>query len=125
MGLEFQSSAGKVPTKNISISSKSVKDANDKRITLDTPPTKFTWPMGDCDSKETIKVFMPLNIIQNESSDGGNVKIVWERNSENGSNCEASFGLYHGETSAASVKREKEEETERNKESTKRAKFEQ
>lgn len=39
----------------------------------------FTWPMGDCDSGETIEMKMPLQSIRNEAAEGGNVRIEWRR----------------------------------------------
>jgi hypothetical protein len=119
-GLEFQSGTKSVPTRCVSVSTTFVKDSSDSGIILDNSPTKCTWPMGDCDSKETIKVYMPIEIIRNEASDGGNVKMLWGTTSKSESNCEASFGLYQGESLAESAKREKEKEN--NEGSTKRAK---
>lgn len=42
----------------------------------------FTWPMGDCDSKEFIEAHMPLQDIRKQASKGGNIQIYWEPNPE-------------------------------------------
>jgi len=42
----------------------------------------FTWPMGDCDSNETIEMHMPLLSIRGEATAGGNVRIHWKQRAE-------------------------------------------
>ena len=37
----------------------------------------FTWPLGDCDSNESLTAKMPLNTIQKEATSGGDVRIQW------------------------------------------------
>jgi hypothetical protein len=88
ISLEFQS-ADATPTKHVSTSSTTAKDLR-RNVSLDGTLNEFTWPMGDCDSAETIKVCMPLATIRDSASIGGNVKIEWDR--------EACFGLQRGPT---------------------------
>eukprot|EP00554_Chaetoceros_debilis_P015802 CAMPEP_0194119938 /NCGR_PEP_ID=MMETSP0150-20130528/41352_1 /TAXON_ID=122233 /ORGANISM="Chaetoceros debilis, Strain MM31A-1" /LENGTH=416 /DNA_ID=CAMNT_0038811817 /DNA_START=18 /DNA_END=1264 /DNA_ORIENTATION=- len=38
----------------------------------------FEWPMGGCDSKESICMDLPLEKIQNQMDDGGNIHMSWE-----------------------------------------------
>lgn len=112
IGLEFQSSDSS-PTKDISTSSTEVKDRKSSS-TLDDKPKKFTWPMGDCHSTETITVSMPLSTIRDAASGGGNVNIEWDQEKE------ACFSLQRGSTTEA-IKRTKEDESN---EGTKRARTE-
>ena len=73
-GLDFQSSEDPIPTNSVSTSATCVKDNDESSgATLSSPPTKFQWPMGDCNSEETIKVSIPLELIRNEASGGGNI----------------------------------------------------
>ena len=44
----------------------------------------FTWPMGDCDSKEFIEAHMPLDAIRGQASKGGNLCIQWQPDVEKG-----------------------------------------
>ncbi len=37
----------------------------------------FVWPMGDHDSNETIRVSLPIEIVQSQKRSGGNVRIRW------------------------------------------------
>jgi hypothetical protein len=97
--LEFQS-ADATATKHVSTSSTTAKDLRRNSILADTPK-EFTWPMGDCDSAETIKVCMPLATIRDTASIGGNVKIEWDG--------KACFGLHRGPTTETS-KRTKDQE---------------
>ena len=45
---------------------------------------KFTWPMGDCDSKEFIDALLPLETIRKQATRGGNSRIGWESNGAKG-----------------------------------------
>jgi len=40
--------------------------------------TTFSWPMGDCDSHETIQVVLPLGAVRSEAKKGGTVQIKWK-----------------------------------------------
>jgi hypothetical protein len=42
----------------------------------------FTWPMGDCDSGESIQMRMPLDSIRSEDATGGNIRINWKQSTE-------------------------------------------
>lgn len=75
-GLVFTSSDG-IETKVFHTDSKVTKKL-DGKFSNKTPPKKFTWPMGGCDSRECIKVYMPLEEIRSEATTGGNVMIHWE-----------------------------------------------
>jgi hypothetical protein len=44
----------------------------------DQQTQSFTWPMGDCDSNETIQMQIPLLSIRREASTGGNIRIDWK-----------------------------------------------
>mmetsp|Transcript_26715 Transcript_26715/g.39699 ORF Transcript_26715/g.39699 Transcript_26715/m.39699 type:complete len:444 (-) Transcript_26715:44-1375(-) len=38
---------------------------------------QYTWPLGGCDSNETIRVHVPIHVIRNEMIHGGNVNLAW------------------------------------------------
>jgi len=42
----------------------------------------FKWSMGGCDSNESISMQLPLELIQHEMQDGGNVQMSWSCQSE-------------------------------------------
>lgn len=44
----------------------------------DSEQRSFTWPMGDCDSKECIEVQMPLHEVRAEATNGGSIRIKWK-----------------------------------------------
>lgn len=44
----------------------------------------FTWPMGDCDSKEFIEAHMPVTAIRQQAPAGGNLRIQWDPSQEAG-----------------------------------------
>eukprot|EP00553_Chaetoceros_curvisetus_P007520 CAMPEP_0204625888 /NCGR_PEP_ID=MMETSP0717-20131115/11517_1 /ASSEMBLY_ACC=CAM_ASM_000666 /TAXON_ID=230516 /ORGANISM="Chaetoceros curvisetus" /LENGTH=224 /DNA_ID=CAMNT_0051641677 /DNA_START=403 /DNA_END=1077 /DNA_ORIENTATION=- len=43
----------------------------------DAEYVKFKWPMGACGSKESIVMDLPLNKIQDEMQNGGNICMKW------------------------------------------------
>jgi hypothetical protein len=43
---------------------------------------QFNWPIGDCDSDETIQVNLPLKAIRAEASEGGNVCIKYSKKND-------------------------------------------
>ena len=74
--LEFQKDSS-VPTTSILTNSRTVKNLRDN-VGIDEKPKEFTWPMGDCDSEERIRMSLPLETIRTEACRGGNVRIRWE-----------------------------------------------
>jgi hypothetical protein len=48
------------------------------------PTHSFTWPMGDCDSKEFIDARLPMETIRKQASQGGNSRIRWASNGTEG-----------------------------------------
>lgn len=39
---------------------------------------QFTWPMGDCDSGETIQASIPVTLVRSKANEGGSVRIKWQ-----------------------------------------------
>eukprot|EP00980_Cylindrotheca_fusiformis_P015847 scaffold4637_cov128-Cylindrotheca_fusiformis.AAC.18 len=116
VGLKFQSTDS-VPTKKVATSSTTTKD-NKNHQSLDSlscHTEDFEWPMGDCDSTETIRVGIPLARIRDAASLGGNVMI------EQVENDEALFSLQRGSPAIELPKRTQQEESG---EGTKRARTE-
>lgn len=55
---------------------------HDEQVEKADTPRDFTWPMGDCDSGETIEMQMPLASVRQEAVAGGNVRIQWKQSSD-------------------------------------------
>ncbi|CAJ1940136.1 unnamed protein product [Cylindrotheca closterium] len=98
--LEFQPE-GSVPTTSISTNRTKVMDLKDNK-TIEEKPTEFTWPMGDCDSQERIRMSLPLETIRSQANRGGNVRIHWDTNAD------SCFSLHKGPLEAK--KRSQEDE---------------
>jgi hypothetical protein len=58
--------------------------AVDDKEDEDLPTRAFTWPMGDCDSCEAIRVYMPLSAVRREASLSGNIQIKWRTSDKEG-----------------------------------------
>jgi hypothetical protein len=84
------------------VKKKNASTSNDD--TTDQPVT-FCWPLGDCDSEETLVADIPLHDIRKEASHGGNVRIAWEpQPAHNGEpKSKPIFGLYRGTNSTEVV----------------------
>lgn len=69
--------------RNVTVSDGKAKDDSD--LPSDKYGQKvqsFTWPMGDCDSGEYIRMQMPLESIRSAAYSGGNVRIRWTQGAE-------------------------------------------
>ena len=64
-------------------------------------PIACTWPLGDCGSNETLTAYIPLDAIKKEANNGGNVRIIWNTVTRNGTDNDTGrkpiFGLYRDE----------------------------
>jgi hypothetical protein len=47
------------------------------KVNTDTPCKQFSWPLGECESGESIQALLPLEDIQALQSGGGNLSIEW------------------------------------------------
>jgi hypothetical protein len=78
--LQFEANTNSSTVKNTIVTSTKVteEDTNGDAFGDSYDPTKFVWPLGDKNSGEQLHVYIPLQTIQKEASNGGNVLIRWE-----------------------------------------------
>jgi hypothetical protein len=71
-----------------SVRTVTIKDgqAKERASTTESNTTPFTWAMGDCDSKESLNASIPLQAVQEEAKQGGNVRMQWQPSSAEGVN---------------------------------------
>lgn len=98
--LEFHQE-GSVITTSISTNCTKVKDLKDDK-SIEEKPTEFTWPMGDCDSQERIRMSFPVETVRSQAHSGGNVRIQWDTKAD------ACFGLHKGLEESAKRSQENE-----------------
>ena len=66
---------------DLECSCRSTEDGNDDDNEKWEP---FEWPMGGCDSGETVSLTLPLEKIQQQHKQGGNVSIKWSTTTTGG-----------------------------------------
>jgi hypothetical protein len=47
-------------------------------VTVNKPQQTFVWPMGDCDSGESLHMSIPLQQVQSQQPTGGNIRILYD-----------------------------------------------